>query len=115
MIEQFWEVIQVACAGVMTIGGAGAIFVALYRWAKKPDINRDEKIKAHDEMLDRDNRRIKNLERRQEENEDATTELMRAIIAIMGHAIDGNNIDELKQAKKDLNEFLTGKRRESKA
>jgi hypothetical protein len=71
MINQLWNFIQVASAGVITIGGAGTIFVALYRWAKKPDVNRDEKLKGHDEKLDNDNRRLNDLERKQAETEEA--------------------------------------------
>ena len=109
MIEQFWEVIQVACAGVMTIGGAGAIFVALYRWAKKPDINRDEKIKGHDEKLDNDNRRIIDMERRMAANEQANEITMRSILALMNNAIDGDHVDDLKKARDDMNDFLFNK------
>lgn len=109
MIEQFWEAIQVACAGVMTIGGAGAIFVALYRWAKKPDINRDEKIKGHDEKLDNDNRRIIDMERRMAANEQANEITMRSILALMNNAIDGDHVDDLKKARDDMNDFLFNK------
>lgn len=109
MIEQFWEVIQVACAGVMTIGGAGAIFVALYRWAKKPDINRDEKIKGHDEKLDNDNRRIIDIERRMAANEQANEVTMRSILALMNNAIDGDHVEDLKKARDDMNDFLFNK------
>lgn len=111
MAEQLWQIIQITCTGIMTVGGAGTICVALYRWAKKPDTNRDEKLKGHDEKLDNDNRRIKALERRQEEEEEATTMLMRAILALMNHALDGNQTADLLQAEKDMQEFLIKKRR----
>lgn len=110
MIEQLWDFIQIGCAGVMTIGGAGAIFVALYRWAKKPDINRDEKLNRHDEMLANDKRRIDEHEKRLDESEEADTVLMRAILALMNHAIDGDHIEELVTAKEDLHDFLFNRR-----
>ena len=106
MINQLWNIIQVACAGVMTIGGAGAIFVALYRWAKKPDINRDEKLKGHDEKLDNDNRRLNDLERKQAETEEALQVLMKSMLALMNHSIDGNNTEELKNARDNMHEYL---------
>lgn len=109
MIEQLWDFIQIGCAGVMTIGGAGAIFVALYRWAKKPDINRDEKIKGHDEKLDNDNRRILDIERRMAANEQANEVTMRSILALMNNAIDGDHVDDLKKARDDMNDFLFNK------
>lgn len=73
MIEELWNIIQIACAGIITLGGAGAIIVGLYKWAKKPDDNRDDRLKKHDELLDSDNQRLKALEKEQAEIKDATT------------------------------------------
>lgn len=106
MIQQLWNIIQVASAGIITIGGAGAIFVGLYRWAKKPDINRDEKLKEHDGKLDKDFQRINDLEKKQAETEEALQILMRSMLALMTHSIDGNNTEELKKARDDMHEYL---------
>jgi hypothetical protein len=106
MLEQLWNLIQVASAGVITIGGAGTIFVALYRWAKKPDVNRDEKLKGHDEKLDKDNKRLNELEKKQAETEEATQIMMKSMLALMTHAIDGNHVEELKKARDDMQEYL---------
>lgn len=106
MLEQLWNFIQVASAGVITLGGAGAIFVALYRWAKKPDVNRDEKLKGHDEKLDKDNKRLNELEKKQAETEEAMQIMMKSMLALMTHAIDGNHVEELKKARDDMQEYL---------
>lgn len=82
------------------------MFVALYRWSKKPDINRDEKLKGHDEMLDNDNKRINELEKKAEETEEALQILMKSMLALMSHSIDGNHTDDLKKARDDMQEYL---------
>jgi hypothetical protein len=110
MISQLWDFIQVASAGVITLGGAGAIFVGLYRWFKKPDINRDEKLKGHDEKLDNDNRRLNELEKKQVETEEALQILMKGMLALMTHSIDGNHTDELEKARDDMHEYLIKRR-----
>lgn len=109
-MEQLWNFIQVASAGIITLGGAGAIFVGLYRWFKKPDINRDEKLKGHDEKLDNDNRRLNELEKKQAETEEALQVLMRSMLALMTHSIDGNHTKELEKARDDMHEYLTKRR-----
>lgn len=109
-MEQLWDFIQVASAGVITLGGAGAIFVGLYRWFKKPDINRDEKLKGHDEKLDNDNRRLNELEKKQAETEEALQILMKGMLALMTHSIDGNHTDELEKARDDMHEYLIKRR-----
>lgn len=105
-MEEAWNVIQVLSAGVVTLGGAGAVVVALYRWARKPDINRDEKLKGHDEKLANDNKRLTELEERQEETDEAMKVLMNSMLALMSHAIDGNNTDELRKARNEMQEYL---------
>lgn len=110
MIESMWNIIQVACAGIITIGGAGTIFVALYRWFKKPDLNRDEKLKGHDEKLDNDNRRINELEKKQAETNEAISVLMKSMLAMMTNAIDGNHVEELKMARDDMQDYLIKRR-----
>lgn len=110
MISQLWDFIQVASAGIITLGGAGAIFVGLYRWFKKPDINRDEKIKGHDEKLDNDNRRLNELEKKQAETEEALQILMKSMLALMTHSIDGNHTEELEKARDDMHDYLIKRR-----
>lgn len=109
MIEQLWNAIQVLCAGIIVLGGAGGIIVGLYKWAKKPDLNRDEKLKGHDEMLDNDNKRLNKLEEAQAEMEETQRILMKSMLALMSHAIDGNNTDGLRSAKDELQEYLIRK------
>lgn len=106
MLEQLWNIFQVACAGIITIGGAGAVIVGLYKWAKKPDDDRDDRLKRHDEMLDNDNKRLKELEREQAEMKEAQSVLMKSILALMSHSIDGNHLEELKIARDDMQDYL---------
>ena len=109
-MEEAWNFIQVLCAGVVALGGAGAVFVGLYRWFKKPDMNRDEKIKGHDEKLDNDNRRIKELEKSQKDTEEAINILMQSMLALMSNSIDGHHVEELKIARDDLQKYLIKRR-----
>ena len=105
-MAQFWAFINNFSSSVLAIGGAVTMFVALYRWSKKPDINRDEKLKGHDEMLDNDNKRINELEKKAEETEEALQIIMKSMLALMSHSIDGNHTDELKKARDDMQEYL---------
>ena len=105
-MAQFWAFINNFSSSVLAIGGAVTMFVALYRWSKKPDINRDEKLKGHDEMLDNDNKRINELEKKAEETEEALQILMKSMLALMSHSIDGNHTDDLKKARDDMQEYL---------
>ena len=106
MAEQLWEITQLACTAIITIGGAGAIIIGIIKWAKKPDDTRDETLKKHTELLDSDNKRLKNIEERQAKTEEQNRILMSSILALMSHAIDGNHTADLEAARNDLQEYL---------
>ncbi len=73
---------------------------------RKPDGDRDAKIKGHEEMLDNDNKRIKELEREQREMKEAQQVLMKSMLALMSHAIDGNHTEDLRLARDDMQNYL---------
>lgn len=106
MIEQLWNAIQVICAGIIVLGGAGGIIVGLYKWAKKPDQNRDEMLKGHEDKLEKDYKAITELQKRQGETDEALQVIMKSMLALMSHAIDGNHTEELKQARDDMQNYL---------
>jgi hypothetical protein len=91
------------CGSLITIAGAGAIIIGLINKAKKPDTERDEALKRHAELLDNDNRRLKELE-------ESNNIIMQSMLAIMSHAIDGNHTEDLKQARDDLQKYLIKRR-----
>jgi hypothetical protein len=99
MVETLWEFTKLFCTAVITIGGAGAIIVGIIRWWRNPDITRDEKLKKHDELLDNDNKRLKELE-------DSNKIIMQSMLALMSHELDGNHREELKQARDELQNYL---------
>lgn len=109
MLEELWNIIQIACAGIITLGGAGAIIVGLYKWAKKPDDNRDDRLKRHDEMLDNDNQRLKALEAWRAEKNDSERLIMKALYAIMQHSLDGNHTQKIKDSMDELEKFIFNK------
>lgn len=102
MLSDMWSIVQLLCTGIITIGGAGAIIASVYRWSKNPDKERDEKLKKHGELLDNDNKRLKELE-------ESNKIIMQSMLALMSHAIDGNHTEQLKKAKDELQNYLITK------
>ena len=104
-----WELVETGCVIITMLGGAGAIIVSVINWFRKPDITRDEKLKRHDELLDNDNKRLKNLEERQAEMEKSQRLLLKGMEALMRHAIDGNNKDQLQKESDNLHDYIFNK------
>lgn len=98
-ITQLWQMFLAMCGSIATIAGAGAILYRLYKQAKKPDTERDETLSKHTELLDRDNKRLKELE-------ESNKIIMQSMLAMMSHELDGNHQEELRQARDDLQKYL---------
>lgn len=98
-METAWQYVSLICVGITTLGGAGAIVISIIKWWQKPDKDRDEMLKEHDKKLDNDHKRLLELE-------EGNKVMMQAMLAMMSHSIDGNHVEDLKQARDDLQKYL---------
>lgn len=117
---ELWQIVAALCSGIIALGGAGAVIMKIVNKAKAPNVKQDERISALEadvkkinERLDADNNRFADDADKINELEQTmklTTQLIiESLQALTAHAIDGNNIDQLKEAEKSLNKYLIDK------
>lgn len=97
------------CGAVCTIAAAIAVFYRAIAKAHEPEHIQntrldalEQQVKKFAEYLDRDNRRLNAVD-------EGNRITQRALLALMSHAINGNDIDELVKAKKSLQDYLIDK------
>lgn len=96
-----------AAAGVVnTLGSAAEKLGKAWRAAKAPNEEQDRRIgvlekwrEDVDIKLDNDNKRLKSIE-------DGNRASQRALLALLDHGIDGNNIEQMQHAKEELQTHL---------
>lgn len=59
----------------------------------------ESRVARHDELLDKDKRRIEVLE-------EGNRVTQQALLALLGHGIDGNNVEQMQIAKDSLQKYL---------
>jgi ABC-type multidrug transport system fused ATPase/permease subunit len=115
-----WQLILVICGAIITVSGAISVIINLANRAKKPNKLQDQRISALEEKVnnitdrlekgdrhfDSDQERMDALEQSMKETNQVIIESLQALTA---HAIDGNNTQELKEAKKRLDDYLIKK------
>lgn len=69
---------------------------------KKPSDDLKAKVERHDELLNSDNARLKEIE-------DSNKKMLQCLLIIINHDITGNGIEQMKAARDDLQEFLINK------
>ena len=114
------NVILAFCGAIITISAAFAVVWKVVDHFKAPDKQQDEKIEAlekdvkeiKDRLEEGDRRFQKDYERMNDIEEGfrkVTKIIIESLQALTAHAIDGNNTEELKGAKKSLDNYLMNK------
>lgn len=68
----------------------------------------EEHQKEQDITIEDHGRKIAGVEQRVNRSEHGINVMMKALLALLSHGIDGNAIDPMKEAKADLENFLIG-------
>lgn len=66
---------------------------------KKPGDDLKETVEGHSQILDKDNRRLKEVE-------ESNQMILKCLYAILNHEITGNNVDKLTARRDELQEYL---------
>lgn len=96
-----------ALAGaIVTIGNAVEKLLKVWRAAKAPNDAQDERLKALEDWKETVDRRLTagDLHFKTLDNGNRVTQL--ALLALLDHGIDGNNIQQMQHAKEELQSHL---------
>ena len=69
---------------------------------RKPNDDLKETVAKHDSLLDKDNKRLMEIE-------DSNRMILKCLLVIINHDITGNGIEKMKQARDEIQEFLIDK------
>lgn len=110
--------ILAVCGAISVVAGATAVIVKCVTAMRKPNKTQDERLDALEadvkdvkERIDAECERI--TDRFHDDGshidkiEEANVVTQRALLALLSHSINGNDIESLKRAKTDLENYLT--------
>lgn len=118
--HELWNMSIALCGAIVTVSAAVTVIVKAVEKAKEPNLKQDDRITALEEAVRKINDRLQLGNKRFESdagrvdlierNMKSTNKvIIESLQALTSHAIDGNNIQELKDAKKSLDEYLINK------
>jgi len=97
------------CGGVSIIGAAAVYIAKAVGWIRKPEVKQNEILQDHEKRIceleakaDNDYEDIKTLQTE-------VKMMLKATLALMKHAIDGNHTSDLQRTKDDIEDYLVGK------
>ena len=96
-----------ALAGaVNTVGSAAEKIGKAIRAAKAPNEEQNERISALEDWRTEVDRKLDNDKKRLDTNDSGNRVTQLALLALLDHSLDGNNIEQMKTAKKELQQHL---------
>lgn len=87
----------------------GNIISVIVTKVKSPNVRQDERITSLETRTDQVEKHLDNDNKRLQEIEKGNRITQQSILALMRHAIDGNNIDQLREAESNMQEYLIQK------
>ena len=84
----------------------GNIISVIVTKVKSPNVRQDERITSLETRTDQVEKHLDNDNKRLQEIEKGNRITQQSILALMRHAIDGNNIDQLREAESNMQEYL---------
>ena len=107
--DALWTLILTAALAITTLAGAVEKIVNAVKVARTPHQKQDDRLDALeawrrevDGKLNRDNDRLESMD-------EGSRVTQRAILALLDHGIDGNNIEQMQHAKEALQNHLIDK------
>lgn len=104
--EQLIAGVLAMCTALGTIAGAVVIVLNVVKALRKPNEDQnsrltklEERVAKHDELFDNDKQRLEAIEA-------GNRFTHRALLALLDHGIDGNNVEQMRNAKADLQRHL---------
>ncbi len=107
LISTAWGWFLAVCAAIITIVNAWRAVKEVK--AASPNAKQNDILRLHEERLKLIEERLSRGDERFEKIDSGTEVTQEALLALMSHAINGNDIDALKKARDKLQEHLIKK------
>lgn len=108
-LADLYQALLAVCGCITAVAAAIGVIAVCVKKAKSPNQKQnerldklEERLDKHDELLNKDHQRFQNIE-----NGNKVTQ--RALLALLRHGIDGNDIDSMRKAENELQQYLIEK------
>lgn len=108
-MTEWWQITLAIIGGALVLINFYNAIVQLVKTSKTPTDNLESRVdeierrmSRYDDMFGRDKARLDSFD-------DSNRIILKSLLAIIKHDLDGNNTDALKQAQEDLQNYMLNK------
>lgn len=102
MGDSIWAMILAGASAIVLLAQAAEKIGKAVQLAKAPNVKQDQRLEKMEKHLEEVDRFLASDKKRLESLEEGNRATQRALIALLDHGIDGNNIKQMEKAKNDL-------------
>ena len=103
---QIWAVILAAASAIVLLSNAAEKIVKAVQAAKMPNARQDERLRELEEWRKKVDVKLLNDHKRFDDLDSNNRVTQRALLALLGHGLNGNNIEQMQKAKTELQNHL---------
>lgn len=101
-LPEAWEWLLAAAAALVLISNAIEKIMKAIKAAKAPNEAQDKAIKNLDTRLEKVERHLANDNDKIQKMDLEHKAVLKALVALLDHSLDGNNVKQMQDAKKEL-------------
>ena len=103
---EIWTVILAGASAIVLLSNAAEKIAKAVQAAKAPNTQLNERMGKAEKHLEEIDGFLAKDKKRLDSLEEGTRATQRALLALLDHGIDGNNIEQMKHAKEELQNHL---------
>lgn len=101
-----WTTVLAVASAVVLLSNAVEKIVKAVKASKAPNAQQNERLDALEEWKREVDRKLNSDNDRLQDIDNGNRVTQRALLALLDHGIDGNNIEQMQHAKEELQEHL---------
>lgn len=104
--SELWPSLLAVASAIVLLGNAAEKIAAAWQKVKAPNVTQDKRLDAVEKHLEEVDKFLDTDKKRLDIIEDGNRATQRALLALLDHGIDGNNIAQMQEAKTALQNHL---------
>ena len=108
-ISAMIQIFLAFCAGISCLGAAAAYVAKAVGWLRRPEHDQNQKLEDHEKRIASLEKKVNGDYTEIQKLQKEMKLVLRGVVAIMKHDIDGNNTEELIKIQDDIDNYLFDK------
>lgn len=105
-MDEIWAIVLAAASAIVLLSNAIEKIVKGIKVAKAPENAQNKKITELETRIEKIEDEILKDEKQLKDARECNHVITKGVLALLDHGINGNNIDQMKEARQDVNAYL---------